>query len=68
MLYFCKQQLIHFYHIHSFVATKLPKADGTIVSIFIYFCPENTPVRAKMTMSSSKVNSKQVYNAHTCRG
>lgn len=39
----------------SFIAIRLPKATGEIVNLFIFSCPENIPVRSKMTMSSSKV-------------
>eukprot|EP01039_Chlorochromonas_danica_P004912 gene4912-5388_t len=40
----------------SFIITKLEKSDGTSLSLFIYFCPENTPIRLKMTLSSSKAS------------
>jgi twinfilin-like protein len=39
----------------SFIIAKFHKADGTPFSIFVFSCPENVPVRMKMTMSSSKV-------------
>eukprot|EP01031_Cornospumella_fuschlensis_P028284 gene28284-34152_t len=47
-----------------FVAAKLTKADGTALSCFIYFCPEETPVRAKMTMSSSKASVLAAAGEH----
>jgi len=40
----------------SFIAVRLPKSTGEIVSFFIFSCPENVPVRSKMTMSSSKAS------------
>lgn len=42
----------------SFIAIKLPKlgSNNEIITIFVFSCPENTPVRTKMTMSSSKAS------------
>lgn len=48
----------------SFVAAKLTKVDGTSLSCFIYFCPEETPVRSKMTMSSSKASVLAAAGEH----
>ncbi len=39
----------------SFIFGKFTKPDGTSFRFFAFSCPENVPVRMKMTMSSSKV-------------
>lgn len=39
----------------SFLAVRLPNSSGASTSLFVFCCPEAVPVRAKMTMSSSKV-------------
>jgi hypothetical protein len=38
----------------SFVALKLPSKTGAEVSFFVFCCPEDVPIRAKMMMSSAK--------------
>lgn len=49
--------------VDSFIVVKMPKlgaaatsGSSSIVTLFIYSCPENVPVRQKMTMSSSKAS------------
>lgn len=39
----------------SFIIGNFTKADGAPFKFFVFSCPENVPVRMKMTMSSSKV-------------
>eukprot|EP01040_Poterioochromonas_malhamensis_P000587 gene587-627_t len=40
----------------SFIFGKFTKPDGTSFRFFVFSCPENVPVRMKMTMSSSKAS------------
>jgi hypothetical protein len=38
--------------------------NDSVHTIFIFFCPENIPVRAKMTMSSSKASVISLINSN----